>query len=266
MANNGISLSIWLPDFFPPCYVFRLNNCKSLGSLQLRGKELSWASWPCPAVSGRCWPGCRRVGARARPVQIPALANRLREPIQGSECWLQPDRVSSPHGCPQLCRWSLAERVGQGWGVQPRHHPRLCVQEGTHWGPRAALPEGRESKFLQTSSPRSQSGNSPVILSRGSAWVTRRNLCVMPGRRKAFSLRRRNVSACRLLLPRDGDGAQRRPVSAAAPSASRLWPCRPLPSPPFRGAPSQGQPLFGHPLASAAYFGTRKQRAPPWLY
>lgn len=42
MANNGILLSIPLPDFFPPRYVFRLNKCKSLGSLQLQGKELSW--------------------------------------------------------------------------------------------------------------------------------------------------------------------------------------------------------------------------------
>lgn len=42
MANNGISLLIPLPDFFPPRYVFRLNKCKPLGSLQLQGKELSW--------------------------------------------------------------------------------------------------------------------------------------------------------------------------------------------------------------------------------
>lgn len=42
MANNGISLLIPVPDFFPPRYVFRLNKCKSLGSLQLQRKQLSW--------------------------------------------------------------------------------------------------------------------------------------------------------------------------------------------------------------------------------
>lgn len=55
MANNGILLSIPLPDFFPPCYVFRLNKCKSLGSFQLPGKELSRVRWLCPAVGGRHW-------------------------------------------------------------------------------------------------------------------------------------------------------------------------------------------------------------------
>lgn len=80
MANNGILLSIQLSDFFPPCYVFRLNKCKTLGSLQLWGKELSRVSWPCPTVGGQCWPGCGWGGGlglarcRSRPWQIASVS------------------------------------------------------------------------------------------------------------------------------------------------------------------------------------------------
>lgn len=86
MVNNGISLSILLPDFFPLCYVFRLNKCKFLGSFQLRGKDISQVSRPCPTVRGQRWLGCRCVGAQACPMQTPAPANCLCKPVQGSEC------------------------------------------------------------------------------------------------------------------------------------------------------------------------------------
>lgn len=122
MVNNGISLSILLLDFFPPCYVFRLNKCKFLGSLQLRGKDISQVSWLCPTVHGQRWLGCRCVGARACPMQIQTPANCLCKPIQGSECWLQLDCMSAACSCPHLCWWPLAERDGDRDG---EHSPGI---------------------------------------------------------------------------------------------------------------------------------------------
>lgn len=123
--------------------------------------------------------------------------------------------------------------------------------EGSRWGRRASLPEGWESKFLQTSPPpiRSQSANSPVILLRGSAWVARRNLCVTPGRRNAFSLRRRNASACWMPLPRDGDGTG--PDAAPCPRQLPAHPgsicAHPCPRCPFGELPHEGSPRSSIP-------------------
>lgn len=132
MADNGISLSIPLPDFFPPCYVFRLNKCKSLGSLQLRRKELFRARWLCAALGAQRWPGCRCVGARACAVQTPALSSRLCEPIQGCKRCLQPDQATSPRCCLRLCWWPLAERDGDEDGERS---PGITLALCAGWHP-----------------------------------------------------------------------------------------------------------------------------------